>query len=41
MALDPFLAPLLPTLPPMPSQVDDYPAFRAEQEAAADALVDQ
>ena len=41
MPLDPFLAPLLANLPPLPDHIDDFDAFRAQETAGADALVDQ
>lgn len=41
MPLDPFLAALLPTLPTLPDEIDDFPAFRAQEQAAGEALVAQ
>ena len=41
MPLDPFLEPLLATLPPTPLQIDDFVAYRSEVNAGADALADQ
>ena len=41
MPLDPFLETLLATLPPLPDEIDDFPAFRANENAAAEALVAQ
>jgi acetyl esterase len=40
MPVDPFLEPLLPTLQPLP-EVIDYPAFRAQGEAAAEVMAEQ
>lgn len=40
MPVDPFLAPFLP-MPALPEVIDDWPAFRAENSAAAGALVEQ
>jgi acetyl esterase len=39
MPLDPFLVPFLETLPGTPPSIDDWPAFRAADDAAANALV--
>src|SRR3954468_10479287 len=41
MPVDPFLAPLLATLPPLPDEVDDFPAFRAQETAVGEALIAQ
>jgi acetyl esterase len=41
MPLDPFLEPLLQTLPPMAEEVDDFPAHRAQEEAATAAYAEQ
>lgn len=41
MPLDPFLAPLLANLPPLPDHIDDFAAFRAQESAGADALAQQ
>lgn len=40
MPVDPFLQPLLLQLPPLPT-ITDFPAWRREGEAAANAMVDQ
>lgn len=41
MPLDPFLETLLGTLPPLPDEIDDFPAFRADENAAAEVLAAQ
>lgn len=38
MPLDPFLEPLLADLPPLPTHVDDFDAFRAQNQATTDAI---
>lgn len=38
MPIDPFLENLLATLPPLPDEIDDFPAFRANENAGAKAL---
>ena len=40
MPLDPFLEPLLATLPSMPEDID-FPTWRQESDVMADVLVDQ
>lgn len=39
MPLDPFLVPFLQQLPPAPAEITDWGAFRAADDAAANALV--
>ncbi len=41
MPLDPFLAPLLATLPPAPAEIIDIAAFRAQENASAAALAER
>ena len=41
MPLDPFLEPLVANLPPVPEQIDDFPAFRAQDAAGAAVMVEQ
>lgn len=41
MPVDPFLEPLLGSLPPLPEVIDDFPAFRAQETAAGETLVAQ
>lgn len=41
MPVDPFLEPLLPTLPPMPAQIDDWDAYRAQGREGSDAMTEQ
>jgi acetyl esterase len=41
MPIDPFLEPLLATLPLMPDRIDDWDAYRAEGRRDSDALVEQ
>ncbi|MER6574722.1 alpha/beta hydrolase [Nonomuraea sp. NPDC001023] len=41
MPLDPFLEPLLASLPPSPEEIDDFAAFRAQDQAGSEALVSQ
>lgn len=41
MPVDPFLEPLIANLPPFPDHVDDWDAFRAQEQAGADTLVDE
>ena len=41
MPLDPFLQPLVANLPPFPEEIDDFPAFRAQESAGAGAIVEQ
>lgn len=40
MPLDPILKPLLADSPPLPTVIDDFDAFRAEENAGADAAAD-
>lgn len=41
MPLDPFLEPLVATLPPFPDAVDDWPAFRAAETTSIAELAEQ
>lgn len=41
MPVDPILAPLLADLAPLPEEIDDFPAFRAQETEAGNAMVDQ
>jgi acetyl esterase len=41
MPIDPILAPFLADLPPLPEEIDDFHAWRAEGDQAANALIDQ
>ncbi|PTL72445.1 alpha/beta hydrolase [Rathayibacter caricis DSM 15933] len=41
MPLDPFLAPLVASLPPAPAEIDDFPAWREQELAGAEALASQ
>ena len=41
MPLDPFLVPLLETLPTVPAEIEDIALFRAEENAGAAALAEQ
>ncbi|HEV7189040.1 MAG TPA: hypothetical protein VGN28_14190, partial [Blastococcus sp.] len=41
MPIDPFLEPLLASLPLMPERIDDWDAYRAEGRRDSDALVEQ
>ena len=41
MPVDPFLEPLLATLPPFPNHIDDWAAYREQGRAEADAMIDR
>lgn len=41
MALDPFLEPLVASLPPFPESIEDFDAFRAQESAAVKELTAQ
>jgi acetyl esterase len=41
MPVDPLLQPLLANLPPLPEEIDDFPAFRAQGTEASNAMIDQ
>jgi acetyl esterase len=41
MPLDPFLEPLVASLPPFPDKIEDFDAFRAQERATVDALTAQ
>jgi acetyl esterase len=41
MPVDPFLEPMLTSLPPMPEQIDDWDAFRTQGRQGSDAMVEQ
>lgn len=41
MPVDPFLAPLLADFPPMPEQIDDWDAYRAQGRQSSEAMVGQ
>ena len=41
MPVDPILEPLLPNLPPLPEEIDDFHAFRTQGTEAGNAMIDQ
>lgn len=41
MPVDPILTPLLPNLPPMPEEIDDFHAFRLQSAQGAEAMIGQ
>lgn len=41
MPLEPFLAPILPTLPPFPETIDDWDAYRAQRNTDMNSLAEQ
>lgn len=41
MPVDPILQPLLAALPPAPAEIDDFDAYRKQEDAAGDAMIEQ
>ena len=41
MPLDPFIESILPTFTPMPAQIEDWPALRAEASRGSNAMIEQ